>query len=150
MNIAIKAADPDPESRDSKLIWEWRNDELTRRMSRTTDAIAWERHSAWYAGTESKIVMVSVDGEPAAMLRFDRVQHVAEININLNPAMRGKGLGAPILIAGCTYGFETYDLARIHAEVKPENLASIKIFERAGFVRDVDHEGLRRYRKERG
>jgi RimJ/RimL family protein N-acetyltransferase len=149
--ITIEQADPHPESRDSKLIWEWRNDPLTRQMSRTTDPIAWETHAAWYAGTDSRILMAFVDGEPAAMLRFDLIEpDHAEININLKPEVRGKGLGEPILVAGCTYGFDTLGLVRIRAEVKPENLASIKIFERAGFVPEGDHDGRCRYRRERG
>jgi len=143
--ITIERADPHPESRDSKLIWAWRNDPVTRRMSRTSDPIPWESHAAWYAGTDSRILMAFVDGAPVAMLRFDD----GEISINLDPAMRGKRLGEPILVAGCTYGFVTLGLASIRAEVKPDNLASIKIFERAGFVPDGDHDGLRRYRKER-
>ena len=46
-------------------------------------------------------------------------------------------------------GFDTLGLVRIRADVKPDNVASIKIFERAGFVLEGDHDGLRRYRRER-
>ncbi len=33
---------------DSKDIWEWRNDELTKQMSITNDSVSWETHSSWY------------------------------------------------------------------------------------------------------
>jgi RimJ/RimL family protein N-acetyltransferase len=149
-DVTITGADRNPESRDSKLIWEWRNDPVTRQMSRTTDPIAWDTHAAWYAATDSKIVMAVVDGNPAAMLRFDFIESDhAEIGINLGPAVRGQGLGAPILMAGCAYGFDTLGLSRIRAEVKPENVASIKIFERAGFLLDGEHDGMRRYQRSR-
>lgn len=149
--ITLAEADRNPASRDSTLIWEWRNDPVTRGMSRTTDAIPWEHHQAWYAATDARIVMVSVDGNPAAMIRFDALEcGAAEININLNPAARGKGLGVAILAAGCAYGFEELALERIRAEVKPENLPSITIFERVGFVFEGEKDGLRRYQLKRG
>lgn len=150
MTITIAKADPDPASHDSKLIWEWRNDPVTRQMSRTTDAISWEDHQAWYAGAHGRIVIASVDGVPASVMRFDRIgpRH-AEININLNPAMRGKGLGAPILISGCMYAFDNLRFDKIRAEIKPDNLPSINIFEMAAFVFTGIHDGLRRYELKR-
>ncbi len=34
---------------DSRDIFDWRNDELTRQMSHTTDLVEWDGHSAWFA-----------------------------------------------------------------------------------------------------
>lgn len=140
--MTIVPADRDPEGRDSKLIWTWRNDPSTRQMSRTTEPIAWDQHAAWYARTEARIVMALVDGERVGMLRFDVIEPgVAEVSINLDPARRGQRLGEPILAAGCAWGFAALDLSWIRAEVKAENAASIKIFERVGFVLDWHHDG---------
>ena len=33
---------------DSKDILNWRNDELTKKMSMTADSVSWETHSSWY------------------------------------------------------------------------------------------------------
>jgi RimJ/RimL family protein N-acetyltransferase len=59
--------------------------------------------------------------------------------------MRRKKLGKPILSAACKYGFDTLKFSRIYAEVKPENIASVKVFEDVGFVFQGMREGLRTY-----
>lgn len=154
-HITLAKADHYPESQDSKHIWEWRNDPITRQMSRTTDAIPWEKHKEWYARAakdpKKAILMAYVNGIPACMVRFDYIQNdYAEININMNPAMRGKGLGKPILATACRHGFDTLKLSRIYAEIKPENAPSVRIFEGTGFVFQGMKEGLRTYNLMRG
>ena len=149
-HITLEKAAPDPDSQNSRHIWQWKNDPLTRQMSRTTDLVSWENHHAWYesAAKDSKkvILMAYVNGIPACMVRFDLTQqNFAEISINLNPAMRRKRLGKPILATACRYGLDTLKLSHIYAEVKPENVASVKIFEDVGFVFQGMREGLRTY-----
>src|SRR5207253_2565491 len=105
---------------------------------RTSDIVPWKSHRRWYADAannpQNVILMAYVNGIPAGMVRFDDVEIAsAEISINLNPAMRGKKISRPILAAACEYGFDTLKLSRIDAEVKPENVASMKIFEDVGF-----------------
>jgi RimJ/RimL family protein N-acetyltransferase len=149
-HIALERADPNPESEDSLCIWSWKNDPLSRQMSRITDVVSWESHREWYATTvrdpKTVIIVACINGIRACMLRFDgRGQGCAEININLNPAMRAKRMSKPILAAACKYGFETLKLSRIYAEIKPENVTSLKIFEAVGFVFEGMREGLRTY-----
>ena len=63
-----------------------------------------------------------------------------EVSINLNPAMRGRGLGRELLakaLAG--------ERSAVLAMIRPENLASIRLFEGAGFVFEDTREGLARY-----
>ena len=136
-HIELNPADRDPDGSDSRAFWAWRNDPTTRQMSRSVDAIAWDAHRDSYARAAhdptKTIVMVSVNGIPACMVRFDALGEGAEININMNPAMRGKKLGQPILSAACAYGFGTLKLSHIHALIKPDNTASIRIFEGVGF-----------------
>ena len=137
-HIELHPASQDEDGPDSRAFWAWRNDATTRQMSRSTDAITWDAHRAWYARAAhdptKAIVMASVNGIPACMVRFDALEAgAAEININMNPAMRGKKLGRSILAAACAYGFGTLNLSRIYAEIKPDNAVSIKIFEGVGF-----------------
>lgn len=138
--IEFVRANPDPESADSLLIWKWRNDEETRRMSRISDPLPWEQHRSWYANAARNpnitLLILLIKNEPTCMVRFDRVDGgmEAEISINVNPNMRHRGLGQLLLQAACRYGFDILKLKRIDAEIKPDNVASIKIFERVGFV----------------
>ena len=49
---------------DSKTIFEWRNDKLTREMSHTTDIVDWEGHSNWFASSlenENRLLLLCVD-----------------------------------------------------------------------------------------
>jgi len=153
--ITFKSVDTNPESADSRMLWEWRNDETTRKMSRTTDVIPWENHKAWYAKAATdpnKAIFIAFSEDQAAcMIRFDFInQGDMEININMNPAMRGKGLGKPVLAAACAYGFKTLALNRIYAEIKPENTPSVKIFEGVGFKFLGKREDLNTYELKRG
>jgi RimJ/RimL family protein N-acetyltransferase len=153
--IEIRKAGTDPESADSMLMWEWRNDPITRQMSRETGEITLESHKSWYAKAakdpKKAILMAYSEGSPICMVRFDYIdKDYAEININMNPATRGKGLGKPVLEAGCRYGFENLGLKRIYAEIKPENIPSIKIFEGTGFVFAGMREGICTYNLAKG
>lgn len=148
--ITLRKADPKPDGIDSKLLWGWRNDPVTRQMSRTTDELPWENHQAWYAKAaidpKKTLLLAQEQNNSVGMVRFDTMDATsAEISINLNPAIRGKGLGRRMLSAACAYAWESLKLARIYAEIKPENIPSMKLFEGIGFVYQGQHEGMRTY-----
>ena len=81
---------------DCKDIFDWRNDELTRQMSHTTDLVEWSGHSAWFAASLTNIKRLLVicededTDEKVAIVRFDIEDKRALISINLSPKMRGK------------------------------------------------------------
>ena len=85
---------------DSKHIYEWRNDEVTRSMFTNTDIVEWTEHAEWYKSAllnPNKVIIVGEDAKgKIGMARFDyneeRTQ--AEISINLNPIRRGKKLSS--------------------------------------------------------
>ncbi len=126
---------------DSALLFEWRNDALTRAMSVSTDPVAWETHAAWFARSladpNRRIYLVClVDGDvPAGMCRFDRDADAgsAEVSINLAPMLRGRGLAVPLL--RCAIGtFLADGDCRLTATIRHDNVASRKCFEAVGFV----------------
>lgn len=151
-HITFAPADPDKYSSDAYLIWEWRNDPITRLMSKIGNFILFEEHQVWYERTlkdpKKVILMVFLNGIHAGMVRFDLFSSTtAEISINMNPMMRGRGLGSAILIEACQYGKNQLYLSEIMAEIKPENTSSIKIFEKAGFAFSGLFDGFRKYSK---
>lgn len=139
---------------DSRDLWLWRNDEQTRRCSRTPDAVAWPHHDAWYrekledCGTQ---IFVALDaGVRIGMIRFDRIdKNRFHANITVAPAARGRGLGHAILRLGCDRLIQDYGDATIFAEVRIENIASQRIFEANGFHRNLGQQqsGLHMYVK---
>ena len=75
---------------------------------------------------------------------------VLEVSIVLLPAAHGCGLARRALTAILPHGFEVMRANRIQAEIHPDNAASIRAFEAAGFVFEgrlratyMSHRGVR-------
>lgn len=133
---------------DARDVWAWRNDPLTRAMSRNSDEVAWAGHEAWFLRTLADpavtLLIGEADGEKVGMVRFDHGPET-EVSINVNPACRARGYGLTLLEQGIAHvGGE------IFAEIKDENVASRRMFERAGFRLIATLDGRGRYRRPAG
>lgn len=130
---------------DSKDVWEWRNDEFSRRMSITTDPIAWETHRVWFenslADPNRYLFIACIDNEragagveKAGICRFDLdpEKKIAEVSINLNPRYRNKRLSAQILSAAIETFAQTHKVDLL-ATIRTTNTGSIKCFTQCGF-----------------
>ena len=142
---------------DSKLIWNWRNDPVTRSNFRNQGAISWEAHEAWFRSAQADpntiIFVGQIDGEPIGVIRFDlRVDRSAyEISINLAPEYRSKGLGARLLAASCEEIETGGSTIPLQAAVRVENVASQRIFRQCGFYeRQIDGEFITYWRDGNG
>jgi len=129
---------------DRRLLWEWANDPEVRASSFSSDPISWETHEAWFdeklrssenADSRTRIFIAEDDaGAAVGQIRFDcRPDGDWEVGLSLDKKMRGHGLGTQIIAAGVSEILKETAMARIHAHVKPGNLASAKSFERANF-----------------
>jgi RimJ/RimL family protein N-acetyltransferase len=128
---------------DALDVLAWRNDPLTRSMSRTPDEVEEAPHLDWFEKAlrdPSRTLLIGeLDGQKIGMVRFDHGEET-EVSINLNPACRGKGLSQVLLTESMAWVRGT-----IVAEIRPENLASQRLFEHAGFSFDGVRDDLRRY-----
>lgn len=68
---------------------------------------------------------------------FVRREGVAEVAVILRRAAQGKGLTGEALRFVVAHGFGTLGLHRIEADVDPDNVASLALFERNGFTREA-------------
>ena len=130
---------------DSQIIWEWRNDKLTRSVSRNTDFISWNTHDAWFRQSlenPERFLYVGIHLEadsqtPIGVVRFDMVDsvnHYYEVSINIAPLARGKGFGSLLLAFGTKALLRDVAICRrIYAEVKTENISSNSFFLSAGY-----------------
>ncbi len=125
---------------DSISIWQWRNDDLTRAMSITTDTVSWETHSKWYEHyltNQNGCLYVGYlnDTERVGMCRFDIDSSInsAEVSINLNPQYRGKHLSQPLLSMAIGT-FLAQHKVNLAATIKNSNHSSIKCFSKCGFL----------------
>jgi len=140
-DLRVRAA----QDTDSRDLWLWRNDALTRAMSLSTAEISWDAHVAWFtqslADVSRRFYVAEADGAKVGMCRFDLAYDgaSAEVSINLNPDLRGRGWGAPVLAAGITRFRQDFPVA-LTATIRSDNAASQRIFARCGFVL-VDNDG---------
>jgi len=124
---------------DSKDIWEWRTNSLTRRMFKDSGYVCWADHHIWYKKSladPNRYIYVGflADGAKVGVCRFDidEINHVAEVSINLNPTHRGRGLSLSLLTESL-FAFSTHRIVNLSAKIKKKNIPSVKCFSRAGF-----------------
>lgn len=141
--IALRPATAD----DAQRLFDWRNDPVTRAMAITTDPVPWDGHVRWLTATlanPARLLLVGeIDGTPMGTVRFDLGEPVL-VSITLAPDHRGRGLALPLL----TGAMDRLDRpATLLAQVKPDNPASQRLFERAGFEQIDERDGLLNYRR---
>ena len=123
---------------DYGIVFEWRNDQLSREMFFETAPISVDEHRSWFVGALKdkmrQIYIGEIDKKPVGIARFDlqKGKKEAEVSITISPSMRGKGLGKELLISSINY-LETQLDIQLFARVKNINIASKSIFESAGF-----------------
>lgn len=54
--------------------------------------------------------------------------------VMVNPAMRGKGIGAKVLSLAAKYAFDLTKAGSLQLNVFPENIPAVKCYKRAGFI----------------
>jgi UDP-2,4-diacetamido-2,4,6-trideoxy-beta-L-altropyranose hydrolase len=126
-------------SGDSRLLWRWANDPLVRQASFCPDTIPWHEHEGWFAqkiSDPSCLLLIFEDANvPVATVKTQAGSRAdTEISITVGPAYRGGCLASPLLERSLETIFETTPAERVHAFIRPENTASSRSFENAGFM----------------
>lgn len=142
---------------DSEAIWRWRNDPLTRAMSKSTEEVPRAAHEKWFAAAladPSRILLVgriADTGEAIGMCRFDLAEDgaSAEASINLAPAARGRGLSGPLLGTAIAW-FAGRHPVRLTATIREANMASRRCFQGCGFREAGSRDGLLFYERPAG
>lgn len=123
---------------DARLLWEWANAPEIRAVSFSPEPIPWERHVAWLSGRLGNPACRTWIGEesgrgPVGQVRFDLASEEAVISMSLDAAARGRQLGSLLIWTACRQLFAARPETTVVALIKPENVASIRAFTRAGF-----------------
>ena len=133
---------------DSCEIWRWRNDETSRQMFLNQSEVSWEDHCRWFNDLQhdsSRRLYIATDdvGCKMGVCRFDldRSSNVAEVSINLNPTMRGKGLASSVLFSAIDQYFLDNNGVTLLARIRSDNLASLRCFKRVGFKQHTADSG---------
>lgn len=121
---------------DWKVLLDWRNDPLTRKNSFTQEIIKEENHKKWFRKnlideTSNLFILETETNEPVGTIRSDEIDNNSYLlSWNISPNHRKKGHGSLILNL-----FLQNKIGMFTAEIKPENLTSIKMVEKNGFKR---------------
>ncbi len=144
--LSLRAATKD----DSDLLLAWVNDSHTRQMSFSKKPVARADHERWL---ENKLrdpncllyIVIDAAGKPLGQVRFDiGPDREAVISASIDPEFRGRGIGAASLRLATLEACRTAELTAVRANVLPENAASLRAFERAGYgpPRSTEHLGM--------
>ncbi len=124
---------------DAELLHRWQQARETRRFARNPKVPTWPEHERWLRAKldDSRVAfsIVIVGGAPGGVLRFDCVQPLSdcaeayEVSILVAPNFYRRGVGLAALEAGR----RLLPDAELQAVVLPDNVASHKLFKRAGY-----------------
>lgn len=125
---------------DVDLTHKWRNHPRIREQSREVDEISSEMHGQWFRDVlndpERILLIASCKSAPVGVLRFDCDGNHAEISIYLNPDQMHQGLGVKVLRSGESWlQSNRPEISEIKAVIKSTNVASIKSFAKAGYMK---------------
>lgn len=125
---------------DCRLLFEWADDPVARAASFHSAAISWEDHARWFAERLQDAQSVIYIGENAAgervgVVRFQINGESAVLSVNVAPEFRGQGWGKELIALATRSLVRARSARRIDALVKPDNQASVRLFEASGFRR---------------
>ena len=134
---------------DCELLWKWANDPIVRTASFSSEAIAWEDHLGWFNNKLNSpscyhFIAFNDLGEPIGQIRFDIDEQLQSIvSISLAGNQRNQGYGKLMLQMAIAKLCQHISVTHIQALIKPDNVASIKLFESVGFEKiDFSPNGL--------
>lgn len=125
---------------DLREIFNWRNDEHTRKMSLNSKYINFEEHKEWFTDSLKnelyKIYIGELGTKKIGICIFYNIKtkNLSEVSINFNPYYRGKGYSKQFLRKSISLYRKNFNTDVI-AKIKSKNLISISIFKNIGFYR---------------
>lgn len=125
---------------DEDLLLDWVNDPRVRAASFHQEAVRADEHARWFRdrlADERTTILVGVDemGTPVGQVRFEVDRRgLAETDISVDPARRGRGLGSSLLELAIARMGADPGVKGFVAHIRPENSPSLAAFRNAGFV----------------
>jgi UDP-2,4-diacetamido-2,4,6-trideoxy-beta-L-altropyranose hydrolase len=125
---------------DCRLLWEWANDPEVRANSFHSEYIPWDKHIAWFNKKMKDpnchlYLITEENSEPIGQLRFSVIEDSRSVvSISIAKDKRGYGHGTEGLLSALEALSKETAAKEVVAYVKPDNVSSIRMFEKAGFV----------------
>ena len=124
------------EDRDD--LYKWRNHPVVRENSFNSNPLSWDEHVQWFErksqSPDTTIYIAYYEEEKVGMIRFENESKTVGVSVMLNPNFIGRGLGAKLIKLGVKKFINERKVDKnIIAEIKENNIASQKAFQKAGF-----------------
>lgn len=138
--------------KDIDLLFRWANDPLTRQNAFHTEQIPYETHRAWFVKMLAdrdvlKYILCSTtntgENQDIGQIRLSIEDGEALIDYSVDSEKRGQGFGARMVLMAEEKLRETRtDVNVCKGQVKLENIASAKVFEKCGYDMDEKEQYL--------
>ncbi len=133
---------------DEALLLRWANDPLVRANSFNQNKIDQITHQRWYFSrlrdqSKCQIFIIKTENEiPIGQVRFEKMSEEWEIHYAIDSFARGRGIGVNMLRSAIS-SFTVLGSIKLQGWVRPDNLASRKIFLKMGFVEEIGVQGIK-------
>ena len=126
---------------DALLLFTWRNDPLTRQQSHSIGEIDFASHLKWLKGSIAnparRLYVAETQGLPVGTVRADTENGLTKLSWTVAPESRGRGFGTAMVKA-----MVRIIAGPLEAEIKTDNIASVRIAIAAGFTPDHVIDGV--------
>lgn len=123
--------------RDMAIYFAWVNDPRVRLNAININPIALDNHLSWFEGRLSdknvKLFILFAGRLPVGQIRFEMNGAIATIDYSLDEVVRGRGWANQLLKLGIN-SLNQYQIKKLKATVKINNIASAAAFIRMGFI----------------
>lgn len=126
---------------DMDLLYQWANDPVVRKMAFHTEPIPYEDHVKYFTkmmADASVYQYILYDGGlPAGQIRLNVEGREALIDYSIAPGYRGRGYGTGLLelLRKQLAAERIPHVEKLTGQVKYENPASARVFEKCGFTK---------------
>lgn len=137
---------------DADLLFSWVNDEHVRKSAFNSSLVNYDEHLLWFyhklQSPNSKIYIGYDNDKPIGQIRIDIEEKKALIDYSVDKLFRGKGYGFLLLrMAECKIKDNKYQVNFIIGKVKSDNIASQRVFEKAGYIKKYAETYLLYYKQ---
>ena len=134
---------------DARDIFDLANDPLVRKSSFNSSKISWDEHLCWFnkiiSNTDFVLYVVRNENNNfVGTVRFEKYQSekkIFVIGVQLRKPFRGKGLGKLLILGATRRISEDLGVEKIIAYIKKENIISLKLFLKLGYL--VERDGIK-------
>ncbi len=137
MDITIRRATGE----DLDFLFHLRNEESVRVSSWHIEPVDLKTHTKWFLALlkdQKRVMYIGMRRDVSVgQVRFDCLEkgNVAEVSASVSEEFRGRGYGTKILELGSAACFNDFpSVLSIRASIRLDNQASLRTFEKAGYV----------------